>query len=137
MYCGEVVRANGGRSIHRLVLVWPAVPGYLYLDAVRVRVRSAGKVSGVPILTAVAVLADGRKELLALELRGREFGDAWRDFVKALKARGLRAPLLAVIDEQIIRRTLREVTSHRERAARILGISPRALHYKLKRYQIE
>jgi two-component system response regulator AtoC len=44
---------------------------------------------------------------------------------------------LAVIEEQIIRWTLREVTSHRERAARILGISPRTLHYKLKRYQID
>jgi len=71
---------------------------YLYLDAVCVRVRSAGKVSSVPILTAVAVLADGRKELLALELCGSESHEAWKDFVEALKARGLRAPLLAVID---------------------------------------
>jgi transposase-like protein len=71
---------------------------YLYLDAVCVRVRSAGKVSSVPVLTAVAVLADGRKELLALELCGSESGDAWKDFVEDLRARGLRAPLLAVID---------------------------------------
>jgi len=28
------------------------------------------------------------------------------------------------------------VTSHRERAAAILGISPRALHYKLRRLGI-
>ena len=72
--------------------------GYLYLDAVCVRVRSAGKVASVPVLTAVAVLADGRKELLALELCGSESGDAWKGFVDDLKARGLRAPLLAVID---------------------------------------
>jgi len=39
---------------------------YLYLDAVCLRRRSAGKVTSVPVLTAVAVLADGRKELLAL-----------------------------------------------------------------------
>lgn len=71
---------------------------YLYLDAVCLRVRSAGKVTSVPVLTAVAVLADGRKELLALELCGSESGDAWTGFVDALKARGLRAPLLAVID---------------------------------------
>ena len=49
---------------------------YLYLDAVCVRVRSAGKVASAPVLTAVAVLADGRKELLALELCGSESGDA-------------------------------------------------------------
>jgi len=71
---------------------------YLYLDAVCLRVRQAGKVTSVPVLTAVAVLADGRKELLALELCGSESGEAWKGFVDDLKARGLRAPLLAVID---------------------------------------
>src|SRR2546426_3812504 len=71
---------------------------YLYLDAVCVRVRSAGKVASTPVLTAVAVLADGRKEVLALELCGSESGDAWRGFVAGLHARGLRAPLLAVLD---------------------------------------
>jgi len=71
---------------------------YLYLDAVCLRVRSAGKVTSVPVLTAVAVLVDGRKELLALELCGSESGDAWKGFVDGLKARGLRTPLLAVID---------------------------------------
>jgi DNA-binding NtrC family response regulator len=54
--------------------------------------------------------------------------------------RGVTVPLgipLEVVEEQIIRKTLSEITSHRERAARILGISPRALHYKLRRYRIE
>lgn len=71
---------------------------YLYLDAVCLRVRSAGQVTSMPVLTAVAVLADGRKELLALELCGSESGEAWKGFVDDLTARGLRAPLLAVID---------------------------------------
>jgi len=62
------------------------------------RVRSAGKVTSVPVLTAVVVLADGGKELLALELCGSESGDAWTGFVDDLRTRGLRAPLLAVID---------------------------------------
>lgn len=43
---------------------------------------------------------------------------------------------LEKVEEMIIRKTLAEVTSHREKAARILGISPRALHYKLRRYGI-
>ena len=43
---------------------------------------------------------------------------------------------LAKVEEIVIRKTLAEVTSHREKAARILGISPRALHYKLRRYGI-
>jgi DNA-binding NtrC family response regulator len=54
--------------------------------------------------------------------------------------RSVTVPLgvpLAVVEEQIIRRTLKDLTSHRERAAKLLGISPRALHYKIKRYRIE
>src|SRR5229473_2762260 len=43
---------------------------------------------------------------------------------------------LAKVEEIVIRKTLAEVTSHREKAARILGISPRALHYKLRLYGI-
>jgi DNA-binding NtrC family response regulator len=54
--------------------------------------------------------------------------------------RSVTVPLgipLDVIEEQIIRKTLQEITSHREQAAKLLGISPRALHYKLRRYRIE
>ena len=48
----------------------------------------------------------------------------------------LGLPLRAV-EEQVIRKILTDVTSHREKAAELLGISARALHYKLRRYQIE
>jgi DNA-binding NtrC family response regulator len=41
------------------------------------------------------------------------------------------------VEETLIRRTLAEITTHRERAAGILGISPRALHYKLRRLGID
>jgi DNA-binding NtrC family response regulator len=54
--------------------------------------------------------------------------------------RSVTVPLgipLTVIEEQIIRKTLKEITSHREQAAKLLGISPRALHYKLRRYRID
>jgi DNA-binding NtrC family response regulator len=44
---------------------------------------------------------------------------------------------LRVAEETLIRQTLERVTSHRERAAKLLGISPRALHYKLRRYGID
>ncbi len=71
---------------------------YLYLDALALRVRSAGKVVSVPVLTAVGVLADGEKQLLALELCGAESAEAWAGFVDALISRGLKAPLLCIID---------------------------------------
>jgi transposase-like protein len=52
---------------------------YLYLDALTLRVRSAGQVVGVPVLAVVAVLADGQKQLVALELcsDGESF-EAWK-----------------------------------------------------------
>jgi len=71
---------------------------YVYLDALALRVRSAGKVVSVPVLMAVGVLADGGKQLLALELCGAESAEAWAGFVDALTGRGLKAPLLCIID---------------------------------------
>lgn len=41
------------------------------------------------------------------------------------------------IEREVIGRTLTEITSHREQAAQVLGISPRALHYKIKSYKIK
>ncbi len=43
---------------------------------------------------------------------------------------------LRKVEEMMIRKTLEEVTDHRQKAARILGISPRALHYKIARYGV-
>ena len=43
---------------------------------------------------------------------------------------------LREVEEIVIRRTLEEVTDHRQQAAQILGISPRALHYKIARYGV-
>ena len=43
---------------------------------------------------------------------------------------------LRKVEEIVIRRTLEELTDHRQKAATILGISPRALHYKIARYGV-
>ncbi|MDF0652437.1 MAG: sigma-54 dependent transcriptional regulator [Nitrospira sp.] len=43
---------------------------------------------------------------------------------------------LEQIERQVIERTLKEVTNHREHAARLLGISLRTLQYKIKEYGI-
>jgi transcriptional regulator with PAS, ATPase and Fis domain len=40
------------------------------------------------------------------------------------------------LEREAIRRTLTEVTNHREKAAKLLGISLRALQYKIKEYGI-
>jgi putative transposase len=71
---------------------------YVYLDGFALRVRTAGKVVSVPVLGAVGVLSDGHKHLLALELCGGESFPAWKGCLDDLVARGLRAPVLAIID---------------------------------------
>jgi len=71
----------------------------LYLDALALRVRSAGKVVSVPALGVVAVLTDGQKQLVALELcAGGETFAAWKGCLDDLGARGLTPPLWCVID---------------------------------------
>lgn len=80
------------RSLEELEVV------YLYLDAIALRVRSAGKVVSSPVLVAVAVLADGQKQLLSLEMCGSESNEAWKGFLDDLVARKLPSPMLCVID---------------------------------------
>jgi len=71
---------------------------YVYLDGFALRVRSAGKVVSVPVLGVVGVLPDGRKHLVALELCAGESFAAWKGCLDDLVARGLRAPVLCIID---------------------------------------
>ena len=71
---------------------------YVYLDGFALRVRSAAKVISVPVLGVVGVLPDGHKHLLALELCGGESFAAWKGCLDDLVARGLRAPVLCIID---------------------------------------
>jgi putative transposase len=83
---------------------------YVYLDGFALRVRSAGRVVGVPLLGVVGVLADGRKHLLALELCNGESFAAWKGCLEDLVARGLRAPVLAIIDGNAgLRRAVGEI----------------------------
>ena len=44
---------------------------YLYLDAIALRVRAAGRVTGLPVLAGVAVLSDGTKRLVSIRSASR------------------------------------------------------------------
>lgn len=70
---------------------------YLFLDGVNERVRF-GSSEKEGILVAHAILEDGSRALLALELGPRETEDAWRALLEGLVSRGLRAPMLVVMD---------------------------------------
>ena len=50
------------------------------------------------LLVVIGARADGRKELLAMELGYRESTNSWSDVLRDLRDRGLTAPMLAVGD---------------------------------------
>jgi len=83
---------------------------FLYLDAIALRVRMDKRVTSVPVLVALAVLADGQKQLVAMEMCGSESHEAWKGFLAGLVERGLRAPVLCIVDRNAgLRRALSTV----------------------------
>jgi putative transposase len=80
------------RSLAELRLV------YLFLDAIHVKVRVARRVSSVPVLVALGVDEQGRRELVTVRLMGQESTAAWEAVMEDLVTRGLPAPILCVID---------------------------------------
>jgi transposase-like protein len=72
---------------------------YLILDARYAKVREAGIVTSQAVLIAVGIDRDGRRQILAVEMANRESRSAWKDFLVALKARGLKGVELVVSDD--------------------------------------
>ena len=72
---------------------------YLILDARYERVREAGVISSQAVLIAIGIDWDGRRQVLAVELANRESRSSWRDFLLALKARGLNGVEFVVADD--------------------------------------
>ena len=71
---------------------------FLYLDAIALRVRIAKKVVSVPVLVGLGVKEDGQKVILDWELFQSESSSCWEGFVEGMVSRGLKAPLLVIID---------------------------------------
>jgi putative transposase len=83
---------------------------YLILDARYEKVREAGVIVSQAVLVAVAVDEDGRRQILAVELANRESRSSWRDFLSALKARGLAGVEFVVSDNhEGLKAAIREV----------------------------
>jgi len=71
---------------------------YLFGDGWYPCVRIGKRRERVPILVTLGVRASGERVVLDLRLVGQESAAGWRDAIDALVARGLRAPVLAVVD---------------------------------------
>jgi len=83
---------------------------YLILDARYERVREAGVIISQAVLIAVAVDGEGRRQIIGIDLANRESRTSWRDFVLALKERGLFGVEFVVSDDhEGLRQAIREV----------------------------
>jgi putative transposase len=83
---------------------------YLILDARYEKVREAGVIVSQAVLVAVAVDEDGRRQILAVELANRESRSSWREFLSALKTRGLAGVEFVVSDDHPgLKQAIREV----------------------------
>jgi transposase-like protein len=71
---------------------------YVWLDATWVRCREGGHIVNVAVLLAVGVNADGKREVLGLEVVTTEDGAGWLGLLRDLVARGLRGVRLAISD---------------------------------------
>lgn len=70
----------------------------VFLDGFNLKIRLAKRVERIPVLCAIGVRRDGGRVLLALEARTSESEAAWSAVTEDLSQRGVRAPMLAVID---------------------------------------
>jgi transposase-like protein len=72
---------------------------YVFLDGIWLKRTWGGEVRNVAVLVAVGVNADGHREILGVLEGGKEDAEAWRRFLRHLKARGLKGVLLATSDK--------------------------------------
>ena len=70
---------------------------YLFLDS-QYHAARQGTDEKEGVLSAYALLEAGRPVLLHFDIGPRESDDAWLSFLQDLVGRGLRAPLLVVMD---------------------------------------
>jgi transposase-like protein len=71
---------------------------FLMVDAMHVNVRRQGAVRSTTVMLAIGVNEEGYREILGIELSFKETGEAWADFLRQLRERGLRGVEFAVSD---------------------------------------
>ncbi len=71
---------------------------FVWLDAMTQRCREGGRVVNVVTVIATGVNADGRRQILGLDVMTSEDGTGWTDFLRGLVARGLSGVRLVVSD---------------------------------------
>jgi putative transposase len=78
----------------------PLEPGYpiVFMDAIRVNIRSDGAVSSKAIFVALAVLANGTRDVLGPWFQANEGAKLWAKVLSDLRNRGVQDILIVVLD---------------------------------------
>jgi putative transposase len=85
---------------------------YLVLDARYEKVREDGVIRSQAVQVAIGINREGRRCVLGVGLANRESTTSWREFLLALKQRGLRGVELVVSDDhEGLKKAIREVLS--------------------------
>jgi transposase-like protein len=72
---------------------------YVYVDGIWLKRAWGGEVENVAVLVAIAVGADGYREILAVCEGTKEDKESWRNFLRHLKERGLKGVRLIISDK--------------------------------------
>ena len=73
---------------------WP----YLWIDATYVKARRDHRIVSLAVIVAVGVNADGRREVLGMQVGPSEAEHFWTEFLRSLARRGLRGVKLVISD---------------------------------------
>jgi transposase-like protein len=83
---------------------------YLILDARYEKVRDDGVIQSQAVLVALGINWEGHRQVLGVELAHRESQSSWREFVTALKQRGLSGVEFVVSDDHAgLKRAIAEI----------------------------
>ena len=72
---------------------------YVFLDGIWLKRSWGGEVENVAVLVAIAVGADGYREIIAVCEGTKEDKESWRNFLRHLKERGLKGVRLIISDK--------------------------------------
>jgi putative transposase len=71
---------------------------YVWLDALAIKCREAGRIVNIACVVATACNADGHREILGVDVLTTEDGAGWTAFLRDLVARGLSGVELVISD---------------------------------------
>ena len=71
---------------------------YLWLDATYIKVRASGRVRSQAVVIAMAVLEDGEREIVGVDIGPAETEAFWKTFLRSLCRRGLEHVKLVISD---------------------------------------